>query len=134
MSEDFLEQAGAGAVRYKLRRRGLDHRFAAAEGALDGAEPAAHVGEDLLPGLRRNEVFAVGIFPDVGVDALGVTDPRQQDDDGGRTAMIGGAAACDGAQSIVDAIVNAFIAPSERSRHYPMITEYARGGNNPYLG
>ena len=87
----------------------------------------------MLPRVDCHGVFAIGIFPDVAVDALGVTDLRQQDDDGGRTAMVGKAAACDGAQSIVDAIVNAFISPTERSRHYPMITESARGGNCPCL-
>ena len=97
---------------HELWRIGLDHRFAAAKGDLDGPEPAAHVGQDVLPGFRRRGVFAVCIFPDVAVNALGVTDFRQEDDDGRRAAMIGEAAACDGAQTIIDAIVDALIAPT----------------------
>ena len=62
--------------------------------------------------LERYGILAIRVLPDVAVDALRVTDFGQKDDDGRGTAMSGKPSTGKRPKTIIDAVVDAFIAPT----------------------
>ncbi len=110
--EDLDEQADRRAVRHQVGRVRTQQRFAAAEDDVDRPQPRAEVGEHFLPLFRCRRIFFALVFPNVAVDAAGVAELGEQDDDGSGTALRGEASAGECPQAVIDSVVQPFVNPA----------------------